>query len=130
MRWLFMAFKFDPLTPVIVLDVEIEGSTEKTTKRMAFDTGATYILLPWEVAELIGYEDSKEKTTLITASGVELAPIVTLKSVAVLGKKVKNVKAVIHDLPPRSYVDGLLGLSFLRNFNINLNFKEATLELV
>ncbi|MBI4162178.1 MAG: hypothetical protein HY513_00715 [Candidatus Aenigmarchaeota archaeon] len=33
------------------------------------------------------------------------------------------------EIPPKSYIDGLLGLSFLRNFNINMNFKEGALEI-
>jgi len=40
-----------------------------------------------------------------------------------------NVKAIVHDLPAKSYVDGLLGLSFLRNFELNINFREGCLEL-
>ena len=31
--------------------------------------------------------------------------------------------------PAKSYVDGLLGLSFLRNFNLHIGFKEGYLEL-
>jgi len=55
--------------------------------------------------------------------------LVSFDSVRVLGKEAKNVKAIVHDLPAKSYVDGLLGLSFLRNFNVHLNFKEGTLEI-
>lgn len=122
---------FDVTTPVIILDVEIEGRSGVTTKRMALDTGATFVIIPREVAELLGYrpELSEEKTTMITASGVESAPLVTLKSVSALGKRAGNVKAIVHDLPAKSYVDGLLGLSFLRNFNNTLNFREGYLEL-
>jgi clan AA aspartic protease (TIGR02281 family) len=126
-----MSISFDPLSPVIVLDVEIEGAAEITTKRLALDTGATYMLIPWAVAELLGYDPliSEERITLITASGVETAPIIELKSVSVLGRKATNVKAVVHDLPQRSYVDGLLGLSVLRNFKVILDFKNGILEI-
>lgn len=130
MRWLLMSeLRFNPTSPVIVLDVEIEGVTEKTTKSMALDTGATYMIIPWDVAELLGYtpEITKEKITMVTASGVELAPVITLKSVSALGKKSNSVKAIVHDLPPKSYVDGLLELSFLRNFNWSLNFREGVI---
>jgi len=49
--------------------------------------------------------------------------------VKVLGKTAKNVPVVIHDLPPESAVDGLLGLSFLRNFVVEIDFKRGKLEL-
>ena len=36
---------------------------------------------------------------------------------------------MIHDLPEISRVDGLLGLSYLRNFDLIIKFKEGILEL-
>ena len=124
--------EFDPNASIIVVDVEIRGENEVTTKRLALDTGATFILIPWDVAELLGYkpELSKERISMITASGVESVPVITLKQVTALDKPVYNIKAIVHDLPQKSYVDGLLGLSYLRNFNLNINFKEGYLELV
>jgi len=66
---------------------------------------------------------------MITVSGVEKTPIVTLEAVSVAGNEIRNIKALVHDLPPKSYVDGLLGLSFLKNFNIYFNFEQGFLEL-
>lgn len=66
---------------------------------------------------------------MITASGVEYVPVVNLKKVTVLGKSAVKVKAMVHDLPPRSYVDGLLGLSYLKYFDLHVNFKKEYLEL-
>ena len=82
---------------------------------MALDTGATYTMIPWEIAEALGYkpEMSKEKVTLITASGVETAPLIEIKKIKFLGEGLDNVAVVCHDLPPKSYVTGLLGSSFL-----------------
>ena len=122
---------FDTGTNVIVMDVFIKHKARKKKVRMALDTGATYIMVPWDVAETLGLEPglSKEKTEMITASGVEKTPIVTLEAVSVAGNKIRNIKALVHDLPPKSYVDGLLGLSFLKNFNIYLNFEQGFLEL-
>ena len=127
-----MLIKFDKDVPVIILDSEIEGLKEITTKRLALDTGATYVIIPWDVAELLGYnpELSKERVTMITASGVESAPVIELKSISVLGKKAFKVRSIVHDLPQKSYVDGLLGLSFLKNFELKINFKEGELELI
>lgn len=66
---------------------------------------------------------------MITASGVEKAPLITLKAVDVLGRRAENIKAIVHDLPQESYVDGLLGLSFLKNFKVCLDFREGILEI-
>jgi hypothetical protein len=36
---------------------------------------------------------------------------------------------VCHDLPPKSYVTGLLGSSFLRHFKITIDYPEGMLEI-
>ena len=46
--------------------------------KMALDTGATYTMIPWDIAEVLGYDPgaSKDRVSLITASGVEKAPLI------------------------------------------------------
>jgi predicted aspartyl protease len=97
---------FDPQSPIITIDVTLEG--EGGTKRRiktALDTGATYTMIPREIAEALGYqpEISKERSTLITASGVETAPVIIIKKVKFLDVGIDNVPVVCHDLPPKSY---------------------------
>ena len=126
-----MKHKFDISAPIIVVEPELEGEDVSEIIKMALDTGATYTMLPWKIARVLGLkpEVSERRIDIITASGVESVPLVNLKSIRLLDKKVSNIDVVIHDLPPKSYVDGLLGLSFLRNFNLHINFKEGCLEL-
>jgi len=97
---------------------------------MALDTGASYLMVPWHVIEVLGYAPAKvrKKIGITTASGTEIAPLVTLDRVRVLGKSVANVEAICHDLPPQSPVDGLLGLSFLKWFDIDLHFRKGRLR--
>lgn len=66
---------------------------------------------------------------ITTASGTEKAPLITVSCVSVLGKEARDVPCVVHDLPETSRVDGLLGLSFLRDFEIRLDFRNGTLEI-
>ena len=98
---------------------------------MVLDTGATFTLLPWYIAEELGYNPatSNEYVTITTASGTLEAPLITLKSVNVLGKNVENLKVIVHTLPESSHVDGLLGLDYLRNFKLTLDFKNGVLDL-
>ena len=65
----------------------------------------------------------------VTPGGVELAPKVKVKRIRALGKSVEDVEVLCHDLPPEAKVDGLLGLNFLRNFNIAIMFKEGVIEI-
>ena len=55
---------FDPQCPVISVDITLEGkSGRKRRIRVALDTGATYTMIPWEIAEALGCkpEISKER---------------------------------------------------------------------
>jgi hypothetical protein len=66
---------------------------------------------------------------ITTPSGTEILPLVTVDAVEVLGQRKENVKVGCHDLPPQAAVKALLGLSFLRGFNITLDLKEGSLEI-
>jgi hypothetical protein len=52
----------------------------------------------------------------------------TLERMKVFDVEVKNIKVVVHDLPPKSRVDGLLGLSFLKRLDMNLHFTKGVVE--
>ena len=45
------------------------------------------------------------------------------------GVRVTNVLALCHDLPQRSLVDGLLGLSFLKHCRMSIDFKRGILSI-
>jgi clan AA aspartic protease (TIGR02281 family) len=123
-------FRFDTKASVIILDVLLEGKgNSKQMIRMALDTGATYTMIPWDTAEMLGLEPelSKERIEIITASGVENAPLVNLKSMVVLGKRIEGIQFVVHNLPMKSYVDGLLGLTSLVQLRLRIDFYKGLL---
>lgn len=125
-------FNFNPEAPVIILPVLLAGKSCSRQKiRMALDTGATYTMIPWKTAEILELapELSKERIDIITASGMEKSPFVTLESLVVLGKRIQNVKVVVHDLPPKSCVDGLLGLNSLFKLKLRIDFNEGAIEV-
>lgn len=126
-----MRFNIDRSEPLIVLPVGLVGKSAKYIVNMALDTGATFVMIPWDVAEHLGYDPAtcEERIAITTASTVEKVPLITLEEMNVLGHSLKNVKVVVHDLPPKSRVDGLLGLSYLTEFNLKLMFKKGYLEL-
>lgn len=127
-----MKFKIDRREPLIVIPVGLKSKLSSYIVNMALDTGATFVMIPWDVAENLGYDPAicDERISITTASTVEKVPLITLDEINVLGHSKKKVKVAIHDLPPKSRVDGLLGLSFLNNFNLKLMFKDGYLELI
>ena len=122
-----------PLTPSgpIILYVEFVGPRTARTIPMALDTGAVLTVIPIETALAIGYNPARtiKRVEMVTASGVELAPRLTVRRIRCLGETVMNLDVVCHDLPAQSPVKGLLGLNFLRLFNVHLNFLHKRLEL-
>jgi len=122
--------KLDPRQNLITVEAEIFKGSKSRIVRMALDTGATYLMVPWHVVEVLGYSPAKvrKKISITTASGTEIAPLLTLDKVKVLGWPVEKIQAICHDLPPQSPVDGLLGLSFLKWFDIDLHFQRGKLE--
>lgn len=43
--------RLDPKASLIVIPVELQGPGKTEVVDMALDTGATYVMLPWHVAE-------------------------------------------------------------------------------
>lgn len=117
--------------PIIILKVDLTGKLGKYTIDMALDTGATYSMIPWGVAEQLGYDPagSSERVNITTATTTMKAPLITLDTMGIGKMIVKNVKVAVHDLPAKSRVDGLLGLSYLKHFDLSLRFKKGLLVI-
>ncbi len=120
-----MSYHLDPKAGLILVKVKLYGPRGDVVVNLALDTGATWTLVSWETAVLVGYDPAsiQPRTAITTGSGVEYCAKLTLKKVEALGKKVVGLEALCHTLPPTSRVDGLLGLNFLRKFDLRLNFK-------
>ena len=124
--------RFDPRSNILLVEVRIEGKDSRwTALQMALDTGASLTVIPWSAAEMLGLDParSRRRMRFMTGSGMEAAPILTVDAVEVLGVQINHVPVLCHDLPQRSLVDGLLGLSFLRHCRLAVDFKQGFLEL-
>lgn len=123
--------KFNPDAFGIIVTAILQGPSSKRKIEMLVDTGATMNIIPFEIAKILGYRpwETKDFVDITTATGVESMPVINLDKIKVLEKGVDNVKTLCHDLPPTSRVDGLLGLSFLKSFNIFIDFKRGVFEL-
>lgn len=126
--------KFSPSSLSIIIEAKVKASRTNIAL-MVIDSGSSYVTLPWRLATAIDLKVNPIETVQLTsASTVERVPIVSIPVVSipeieVLGKSIKNVKAIIKDLPPESPADGLLGLSFLKYFKLTLDFPKGLLSL-
>ncbi len=122
-------FAFNPKAASIIIPVRIEHKRGYRAN-LLFDTGASYTVITPRVAEEIGFTLSElTTTTLYTASGAEKVYELILPSVSMDGEKVENVEARCMKLPAELKIDGLLGLNFLRHFNVAIHFADGVVEL-
>lgn len=124
--------RFDLQHNVITVDAKIEGrGTRFIYLRMVLDTGASLTVIPWNIAEALGYDPARSprRVQFMTGSGMEAAPVFAVEGMEVLGVRINRVPVLCHDLPQRSLVDGLLGLSFLKHCRMSVDFKGGSLSL-
>ena len=122
---------FNPIDELIVLRLTVGGVDANTFRNVfvVLDTGASTTMTPTEVAADLGYDISNPNQQIITASGIVLAKRITVRKLTAIGEMVENIDVVCHDLPEGSIIEGLLGLNFLRHFDVNISFSTGTIEL-
>ena len=122
--------KFDPATYGIILEAKIKNRFAEIA-HLILDTGSTYVTVPWKLAVATHLDIKQDQTVKLTsASTYETVPKVIIPEMEVLGKMIRNVEAIVKDLPPEAPADGLLGLSFLKHFKLTIDFKKGILGLV
>jgi len=94
------------------------------------DTGASYCVITPELADQLGLagDPAEDPVALLTPSGRIEAPMTTLRSVEVARARAGDVSTVIYpavDAP----LSGILGLSFLRQFEFSVDTRRRLLRL-
>jgi predicted aspartyl protease len=122
---------FNPQHGLIVIYVTLFNADKNRTVRLALDTGASSTLVSKEVLIALGYDlDVLPKTaSFTTGSQVESAPRVTVDRVEALEQECQNLSVIAHTLPPSASIDGVLGLDFLRGYDLHINFKTGEITL-
>ena len=126
---------YDPSAPSPVVDLLLESAdgTSSLLFPAVLDTGASFTIVATEILVRLGYDPASpllKRQRIVTGSGVEYAPRITVRSATAIGQKVANLEVLCHDLPAESGVDGLLGLNFLRHFKLTIRFRKGIIELV
>lgn len=110
--------------PVVAL---LDGAIRQ---QFIVDTGASMVTIPSDTARELGLiiNVRTPRRTVYTAGGAVTAPEVVLTSVDIDGWEVRNVTALVVDLPDNEGW-GLLGMNYLRRFRMDLNTEEGLLLL-
>jgi predicted aspartyl protease len=124
-------FPFNPNLHLIVVETTVFGPAASRVVRLALDTGATTTLIRTNVLSAVGYDPvlAQEHVSIITASGFELLPLISVKQLNALGHERRDFRVLAHNLPPTSTVDGLLGLDFIRGLTLTIDFRAGAIRL-
>jgi len=122
-----------PVTKIggsLVVQVLLNGSVDA---HLIVDTGATMTVLSYDLGIELGLLSGSDVSlnTVNTAGGSVQVSMTHVETMQVGSAKASHVAVAIHDLPDGiSGVSGLLGMSFLRNFEITLDADRGLLRLL
>ena len=83
------------------------------------------------MAHIHGYDPvaAPERVAITTGSGIEYPSRLPVDRIQALGRERAAFPVVAHTLPPSASVDGLLGLDFLRDLLLTVDFREGLVTL-
>jgi len=102
---------------------------DREVQKFFIDTGAEVTTIPRSTADALGFTiDDTTRAVLISGVGENVAYEVTLDSIELVGQRVYGLKAYVLDLPSLPEW-GLLGIDFLKNFQVDIDNKRGILKL-
>lgn len=126
-----MSVPFDPQAEIILVSAAVTGPNGMRLMRLAIDTGAPVTLINSGILNSLGYDltEFSETIEIMTVSGVATFPLITTDKVVAIGQEYEKFQVIAGDLDPDVEFDGLLGLDFLRNHRLTIDFNRGTIEL-
>ena len=117
-------FSYETINQLIVIPVTLYGKHSNLNSRFILDTGATRTVVDHGIVESLGYSarDGIGISTVSSVVGKEQGYRLQIEGFQTLGKLVKNHEIVCHDLI--NQIEGLIGMSFLQQFDWCLHPKE------
>lgn len=126
-----MSFHFEPESGPILVRSVLVGPSGHALVRLALDTGATRTLVNTGLLVSIGFDPglSPERIQVSTGSGIEFVSRVRLQRITALGRQRTDFAVLAHTLPPSTGVDGVLGLDFLMDQVLTIDFRRGLITL-
>ena len=122
---------FDRSLGLVVVPAEVFGPSGSVVLRLAVDTGASQTMINVGLLVAVGYDPSlvPERVQVTTGSGVEYAPRVVVDRMKALGGEREGLPVLAHTLPASAHIDGLLGLDYMGDQTLVIDFRQNTVAL-
>lgn len=126
-----MSQAFDSTRALIVVRARLQGPTTEVGLNLALDTGASQTMVNVLPLTLAGYllEAATEHAEITTGSGVTYAPRLPVLRLSALGHEIVGLPVLAHTLPPSAGIDGLLGLDFMQDRVLRIDFPRSLVSL-
>jgi aspartyl protease family protein len=114
----------------MVVEAEVVGPLRSLRARLVVDTGAAATTLTPHVVERIGYSrrDGYKRARIHTAVGEEHGFWLRVAEFTVLDVATPNFALTVFPLGHED-IDGLVGMNFLRHFNVEIRQDERLIHL-
>jgi gag-polyprotein putative aspartyl protease len=115
----------------ILVEAEATGPTGSTSLKLLLDTGATTSLIKLVLLLQLGFDPTQpiRRMRMTTGSAVGTVPVFALTRLSAFGQHRYVFPVIGHALPASSGVDGLLGLDFLRDQVLTIDFRLGQIAL-
>ena len=119
--------RFDPADTLIIVGARIWGPVGEKQVSLALDTAATQVHVIPDALDEIGYgpRHGDRITSITSAIGEEPGYMMPVARFSALGFTIFDFRIHVHDLPETLGIQGLLGLSFLKQFNYEIRSVEG-----
>ncbi len=126
-----MSTPFDPHRRLVIVEARLWGPAESIAAHLALDTGASATTVSEAFVRFIGYDPATapQRVRITTGSGVEFVPRLLVDRIEALSQVRSHFPVLCHTLPPSVTVDGLLGLDFLRDRRLTVDFRAGRITL-
>ena len=112
---------FDAGADLILVEGRVWGPHAKQSRpiRLVVDTGAAETIVIEDLGDELGYSPQQGEaiTVIRSAIGREEGYLIRVARFSCLGHHASDFRVHAHDLPDGWGIEGLIGLSFLRQFN-------------
>lgn len=122
---------FDTTRDLIIIEARVWRSSASVPVFLAIDTGSSETVVAPYVVDDLGYNprDGEAITRVRSAVGVEHGYTLRVTQFDALGFTLPDFRVHVFDLAAGFGIDGLIGLSFLRQFNYEVRSIEGQIRV-
>jgi predicted aspartyl protease len=122
---------FDKSRDLIIVDAEVWGPRASELVFLALDTGSSETVLAPDVVDRLGYSPrhGEQITRVRSAVGEEQGYTLRVSQFATLGFTLTDFRIHVFDLAAGHGIDGLIGLSFLNNFDYEVRSRAGLIRV-